>query len=501
MDIQIQHFINGKHTSGVNDRYGNIFNPSTGEVRGECAYGNADTLDRAVAIATEAGRKWAATSHSRRSQVIFKLRELVIEHTDELAELIGLEHGKTIEDAKGEIGRSIESIEFATNAAHLSKGEYLQNVGGGIDTFSIRQPLGVVGCIAPFNFPLMVPVFMATMAIACGNAVIIKPSEKVPSAAMRLSELWQEAGLPDGVWNVVNGDKEIVSAMLSHPKIAAISFVGSTRIGEQIYQQGCHYGKRVAAFTGGKNHMVVMPDADMEQAAVSFLSSAYGSSSQRCMAISLLLAVGEGTAERLLEKLVPKIKALKVGPFDDADADFGALVSAEAKETVEASISKALEQGATMVVDGRNVTIPGYEKGFYCGATLLDNVTTDMEMYKEEVFGPVRGLMRIADLDEAIRVTNTHEYGNGAVIFTRDGYSATRFFDEVVAGMIGINVPVPVPTGSFNFGGLRRSKFGEGHLFGPDAVRFFTHIKTMSQRWPSPEGALHDQSFAFPETK
>lgn len=501
MSINVQHYIDGKLVTGPNDQYGNIFNPSTGEIRGKCAYASAQTLDSAVTTAATAGRLWAATSHPRRSQVIYKLRELVIKHTDELAVLVGLEHGKTIEDAKGEIGRALEAIEFATNAPHLNKGEYLQNVGGGIDTFSIRQPLGVVGCIAPFNFPFMVPVFMATMAIACGNAVILKPSEKVPSAAMFLCDLWKEAGLPDGVWNVVNGDKEVVSAMLSHPGIAAISFVGSTKIGELIYQQGCHHGKRVAAFTGGKNHMVVMPDADMDQAAVSFLSSAYGSASQRCMAISLLLAVGEGTAERLLERLIPKIEALKVGPYNDTSADFGALVSAEAKQTVNAAIEQALADGATMLVDGRNLSIPGHENGFFCGATMLDNITTDMDFYKEEVFGPARGLMRVASLDEAINITNSHEYGNGAVIFTRDGHSATRFFDEVLAGMIGINVPVPVPTGSFNFGGLRRSKFGEGHLFGPDAVRFFTHIKTMSQRWPAPAAAVQDQSFAFPENK
>lgn len=499
MSILVEHYIGGRTVAGKNDSYGDIFNPSTGEIRGKCAYATAETLDHTVQVAAKAGKSWAATSHARRTQVIYNLRELILANIEEIAVLVGIEHGKTIDDAKGEIGRAIEAVEFATNSPHMNKGEYLQNVGGGIDTYSVLQPLGVVGCIAPFNFPFMVPVFMATMAIACGNAVILKPSEKVPSASMRLSELWKEAGLPDGVWNVVNGDREVVNAMLSHSGISAISFVGSTPIGEHVYQQGCAHGKRVAAFTGGKNHMVVMPDADMEQAAVSFLSSAYGSASQRCMAISLLVTVGEGTAERLLEKIKPKIEALKVGRYDDPKADFGPLVSAQAKATVEAAIERALADGAQMVVDGRGLEIAGNEAGYYCGATLLDHVTTDMEFYKEEVFGPARGILRVPDLNTAIEVTNSHEFGNGAVIFTRDGHTANRFFDEVLAGMIGINVPVPVPTGCFNFGGLRRSKFGEGHLFGPDAVRFFTHIKTMSQRWPAPAEHLRDESFAFPE--
>ncbi|MFG1374930.1 CoA-acylating methylmalonate-semialdehyde dehydrogenase [Xanthobacter oligotrophicus] len=491
------HYIDGTFSAGSGNRTGAVFNPSTGEEIYRCNYANKATVDQTVKAAAAAGRKWARQSQARRVQVIFKMRELVLANTDAIARTIGLEHGKTIDDAKGEIGRAVEALEFATNAAQVTKGEYSCNVGGGIDTYSIRQPVGVVGCIAPFNFPAMVPLMMGSMAVAVGNAVVLKPSERVPGASALISELWQQAGLPDGVWNVVNGDAEVVDAMLEHPGIAAISFVGSTRVGEYIYQKGCAHNKRVAAYTGGKNHMVVMPDADLEAAAAAFVSAAYGSASQRCMAISLLVAVGEETASKLRDLVVPMVRKLRVGAYDDTTADFGPVVTAAAKKTVEDAIQRAVAEGAELVVDG---SAAGADKpGFYVGASLVDHVTVDMQMWKEEIFGPVRGLMRVKSLDEAIEVVNAHEYGNGAVIFTRSGQAGQRFCADVEAGMLGVNVPVPVPVGHHNFGGLRRSKFGDAHMFGPDAARFYTKMKTISQRWPEPDAQEERAlSFAFP---
>ncbi|MCC5972008.1 MAG: CoA-acylating methylmalonate-semialdehyde dehydrogenase [Pararhodobacter sp.] len=482
----VKHFINGHPDAGFGKRHGPVYNPSTGEVLYQCLYGDAKTLDRAISVATEAGLSWGAASHAKRLEVTYRFRELIRENTDRMARLISIEHGKTIPDAKGEILRGLEAVEFATNAPHLTKGEYSRNVGGDIDVFTVREPVGVVGCIAPFNFPVMVPLMMATMAIACGNAVILKPSEKVPGSAILLGELWKEAGLPDGIWNVVNGDKEMVDGILDHPGIAAVSFVGSTPVGEYIYHRGTANNKRVACFTGGKNHMVVMPDADLESAANAFVSAGYGSASQRCMAISLLLPVGDETAERLLELIKPKIENMLVGPYNDPKADFGAVISGESKAAILRAIDVAEQEGATVVLDGRKLTVSGHEKGFYIGPTLLDRVTTKMEFYQKEVFGPARGIVRTASLEEAIAITNAHEFGNGAVIYTRNGEVARRFGMKVEAGMIGVNVPVPVPAGYFNFGGLRRSKFGESHLFGPDAARFYTKSKTISQRWPEP---------------
>ncbi len=490
------HFIAGRFEAG-SGRSGPVFNPSTGQEIARCAFADRQTLERAVAVATEAGRRWGRASHATRQAVIFKLRELMIANTDRLAEVIGREHGKTIADAKGEIGRAIEGIEFAVNAPHITKGEYAVNVGGDIDVFSQRVPVGVVGAITPFNFPIMVPAVMMTMAVSVGNAVVWKPSEKVPTAALEFARLWQEAGLPDGVFNVVQGDREVVDALLEHPGIAAVSFVGSTVVGEHVYQKGTSHNKRVACFTGGKNHMVVMPDADLDAAAAAFVAAGYGSASQRCMAVSLLLPVGEATAQRLRELVVHKTRALKVGPYDDPAADFGAVVSAESKRAVEAAIDNCLRQGGELVLDGRGLAVPGHPGGYYLGPTLFDRVTTDMHMYREEIFGPVRAIMRPVTLDEAIAITNANDYGNGSVIFTRDGKSAHRFTSEVESGMIGVNVPVPLPAAYFNFGGLRRSKFGEGHLYGPDAARFYTRLKTVSQRWPDPDPAAAALSLAF----
>ena len=484
-----RHYIGGAFVASSSGRSGAVFNPSTGAELYRTAYADRATVDEAVAVARKAGREWANASQAGRLAVIFRMRELLIRDTDKLAAICGLENGKTISDAKGEIGRALEAVEFATNAPQVTKGEYSRNVGGGIDTFSLRMPVGVVACIAPFNFPVMVPLMMASMAVATGNAVIVKPSERVPGASAMLSDLWAEAGLPAGVWNVVNGDAEAVDAILEHPGIPAISFVGSTRIGEYIYQKGCQHNKRVAAYTGGKNHMVVMPDADLEAAASAFVSAGYGSASQRCMAVSLLVCVGEQTAEKLVALVKTKIGGLKVGPYDDAAADFGPVVTKAARDAVEVAIQRSIEEGGELVIDGRGLTVAGHENGYYTGPSLVDRVTRDMQLWREEIFGPVRGIMRVSDLQEAIELVNAHEYGNGAVIFTRSGGAAHDFCEEVEAGMLGVNVPVPVPVGHHNFGGLRRSKFGDAHMFGPDAARFYTKMKTVSQRWPAPETA------------
>ena len=493
----IGHFIAGQPEAGTGRRTGPVFNPSTGQEIARCDYADRATLDRAVDVATQAGKRWGRASHAARQAVIFKLRELMIANLDLLAEVIGREHGKTIADAKGELGRAIEGIEFAVNAPHVTKGEFATNVGGDIDVFSMRTPIGVVGAITPFNFPIMVPAVMMTMAISVGNAVVWKPSEKVPTAALEFARLWKEAGLPDGVFNVVQGDKEMVDGILEHPGIAGVSFVGSTAVGEYVYQKGTSHNKRVAAFTGGKNHMVVMPDADLDAAASAFVAAGFGSASQRCMAVSLLLPVGQATADRLRELVIEKTKALKVGPYNDPQADFGAVVSAQSKQAVLQAIENCIKDGGELLLDGRSLQVPGHANGYYVGPTLFDRVTTDMQMYKEEIFGPVRAIMRPMTLDEAIAITNAHDFGNGSVIYTRDGKSAHRFMTEVESGMIGVNVSVPLPAAYFNFGGLRRSKFGEGHLYGPDAARFYTKIKTISQRWPDADQQAAPVSLAF----
>lgn len=497
MNKLIGHYISGRHITDT-QHSGPIFNPSTGEEIARCAYADTHIIDMAVDAATSANaKKWAKASHATRLQVIFKLRELMISKTNELAEIIGREHGKTIPDAIGEIGRAIEGIEFACNAPQVTKGEYARNVAGDIDVFSVRVPVGVVGCITPFNFPIMIPAVMMAMAVSVGNSIVWKPSEKVPSAALFFAELWKEAGLPDDIFNVVQGDKLAVDAILEHPEISAISFVGSTQIGEYVYQKGTAHNKRVAAFTGGKNHMVVMPDADLEAAANAFVSAGFGSASQRCMAVSLLVPVGAETATKLRELIVEKTKALKIGAYNDSTADFGAVISAQSKQSVLKAIDQSIADGAELLLDGRDFKHPEYPNGYYIGPTLFDHVTTDMAFYKQEIFGPARGIVRVNTLDEAIDVTNSHEFGNGSVIFTRDGKSAHRFFAEVESGMIGINVPVPLPISYFNFGGLRRSKFGEAHLYGPDAARFYTKLKTVSQKWPESNDDNQTISLAF----
>ena len=501
MTTQLHHFVGGERVPGRSGSSGDVFDPATGAVAAQCPYASAAEVDEAVRVATAAGAAWARTSIAGRLEVIFEFRARFAAAREELAELVSREHGKTLADSRAELQRSMESIEFACSMPELTKGEYSLNIGGSIDNFSVLQPLGVVGCIAPFNFPAMVPLMLGTMAVAVGNAVVMKPSERVPSAALRVAELWLEAGLPAGVWNVVNGDREAVEAIVRHPGIAAISFVGSTKVAEQVYVEGCRTGKRVMAFGGGKNHMVVLPDADLDLVADHFVGAGFGSAGQRCMALSLAVPVGERTADALLERLVPRIEKLRIGRWDDPAADYGPLITRAAQQSVQAAVEEGIEAGARVAVDGRALSVPGGENGFFVGGTLLDGVRPGMRFYDEEVFGPARGIVRAGDVDEAIRLVNEHELGNGVAIFTRDGWAARKFFESVDVGMIGINVPVPVPAGYHNFGGLKRSKFGEGHLFGPDAVRFYTKVKTMSMRWPEPKDGPAGAAFNFPTNR
>ncbi|MGE7768044.1 CoA-acylating methylmalonate-semialdehyde dehydrogenase [Peribacillus sp. NPDC096540] len=495
---KLTHFIGGEMRAGKSERFGNVYSPSTGEVINLCPYASVEDVNEIVNVAHEAFAGWKNTSVGKRVEVIHRFRSLLVEETDRLANIIGLENGKTIDDAKGEISRGIESVDFAINAPHMLKGEYSVNVGGNINAFSMKQPLGVVAAISPFNFPAMVPLGMTTMAVACGNAVILKPSERVPNAALFISELWKKAGLPDGIWSVINGDKEAVDAILKNQKVHAISFVGSTRVAEYIYHEGCRNNKRVAAFGGGKNHMIIMPDADLDQAVNAFLGAAYGSASQRCMAISAAMPIGEKTAEAFVTKLKTRVDELKVGAYNDENADFGAVITQESKNTIIKYIDESLEEGAELCVDGRNPEICETNKGFYLGATLLDHVTPEMKIYRDEVFGPARIVVRVNNLDEAISLVNNHEFGNGVTIFTESGAAARKFSEQIEVGMVGVNVPIPIPVGYHNFGGWKRSKFGEGHMFGPDTVRFFTKTKTVSERWPESKEIENKTDFSFP---
>ncbi|MBS4190287.1 CoA-acylating methylmalonate-semialdehyde dehydrogenase [Bacillus sp. FJAT-49705] len=497
---KLYHFIGGEKKEGKSDRYGKVFMPSTGELMALVPYATAEEVNETVEIAKKASIGWKKTSVGKRIEVLHRFRSFIVEETGKIAHLIGQESGKTISDAIGEISRGIESIDLAINAPHLLKGEYSVNVGGEINSYSIKQPLGVVAAIAPFNFPFMVPVAMTSMAVACGNAVILKPSERVPNTALYFSELWKKAGLPDGVWNIINGDKEVVDAILSHPDIPAISFVGSTRVAEYVYEEGCRHHKKVAAFGGGKNHMIIMPDADLDLAVNSFIGAAYGAASQRCMAISAAVPVGDKTAEVFVAKLKEKVEELKVGTFDDKSVDFGALITQEAKDTVIKYIDESIEEGAYLCVDGRNPKVEN-ENGFYLGATLLDHVKPHMRIYREEVFGPARIVVRVDSLEEAIELINNHEFGNGVTIFTSNGSAARTFTENIEVGMVGVNVPIPIPVGYHNFGGWKRSKFGEGHMFGPDTARFFTKSKTISERWPESKITDDQVAFDFPSNR
>lgn len=488
----IGHFISGRKSEGASGRTAGIFNPATGEQTGTVALASKAEVDTVVAVAAEAQRAWGATPPAKRAQVMFRFRDLLNRHIDELAPLLSAEHGKTLPDAKGEIARGIEVVEFVCGIPHLLKGEYSEQVANGVDSFSIRQPLGVVAGITPFNFPAMVPLWMYPVAIACGNAFVLKPSERDPSVVMRIAELLHDAGLPGGVFNVVNGDKEAVDALLDNPQVDGVSFVGSTAIGQYIYSRGTANGKRVQALCGAKNHMVIMPDADMDQAVDALMGAGYGSAGERCMAISVAVTVGDGTADRLIEKLAPRVQSLNVAPYSDSRSEMGPVITKESLDRIKSYIAEGEAAGAKLVVDGRNLKLQGYENGYFLGGCLFDNVTTDMSIYKNEIFGPVVSVVRAKGYHEAVDMIDAHEYGNGTAIFTRDGDTARDFFSRVKIGMVGVNVPIPVPVAYHSFGGWKRSLFGDHHIHGMEGVRFNTRLKTMTTRWPTGvrEGAV-----------
>lgn len=492
----IHHFINGKAVPGTSGRFGDVFDPNTGEVQAKVALASAAELADAVEIAKAAQPAWAAVNPQRRARVLFKFKTLLEDNIDELARLLSVEHGKVVADSKGDIQRGMEVIEFACGIPHLLKGEFTEGAGPGIDVYSMRQPLGVVAAITPFNFPAMIPMWMFGVAIACGNAVILKPSEKDPSVPVRLAELMLEAGLPEGILNVVHGDKEAVDAILDHDDIKAISFVGSSDIAQYVYSRGTANAKRVQAMGGAKNHGVIMPDADMDQVVRDLVGSAYGSAGERCMALPVAVPVGEGTADALIEKLLPEIENLVPGASTDPDAVYGPVVSKAHKEKVESYIQMGVDEGAELRLDGRGFTLQGHENGFFIGPSLFDKVTPDMRSYQEEIFGPVLQIVRANDLEEAAALASNHQYGNGVAIFTRNGLAAREFASKVNVGMVGVNVPIPVPVAYHTFGGWKRSAFGDSNQHGMEGVRFFTKIKTVTSRWPS--GEVADQAFVIP---
>ena len=494
---ELSHFIDGKLVSGSSGRFADVFNPATGEVQARVPLASVEELASAVATAKQAQIGWAAQNPQKRARVLMEFVRLLHRDMDKLAEALSREHGKTLADAKGDVIRGLEVAEFCIGAPHLLKGEYSEGAGPGIDMYSMRQPLGVVAGITPFNFPAMIPMWKFCPAIAAGNAFILKPSERDPSVPLMLAELMLEAGLPEGVLQVINGDKVAVDAILDHPEIMAIGFVGSTAIAEYIYSRGCANGKRVQCFGGAKNHMIIMPDADMDQAVDALVGAGYGAAGERCMAISVAVPVGEETADRLIEKMIPRVEALKIGPYTGgADVDFGPVVTAEAKARVLGLIDKGVEQGATLAVDGRGFKMQGYEDGFFVGACLFDNVTKDMDIYKTEIFGPVLSTVRAKTYEEALGLAMDHEYGNGAAIFTRDGDTARDFASRINIGMVGVNVPIPVPLAYHTFGGWKRSGFGDLNQHGPDAFRFYTRTKTVTTRWPS--GTKEGAEFSIP---
>ena len=483
---ELSHFINGKLVKGTSGRFADVFNPATGEVQAQVPLASPDEMAAAIASAAEAQVAWGATNPQKRARVMMEFARLITRDMDELAEALSREHGKTIPDARGDVQRGLEVVEFCIGAPHLLKGEFTDSAGRGIDMYSMRQPLGVVAGITPFNFPAMVPLWKLAPALACGNAFILKPSERDPSVTMMFGVLLKEAGLPDGVLQVVNGDKEAVDAILDNPTIQAIGFVGSTPIAEYIYSRGCATGKRVQCFGGAKNHMIVMPDADMDQAADALVGAGYGAAGERCMAISVAVPVGEETADRLVEKLVPRIERLQVGPYTAGDEiDYGPVVTAAAKANIERLVQSGIDQGAELVVDGRGFSLQGYENGFFVGPHLFDRVTRDMDIYKTEIFGPVLSTVRAKSYEDALSLVMDNEYGNGTAIFTRDGDTARDFANRINIGMVGINVPIPVPLAYHTFGGWKKSGFGDLNQHGPDAFRFYTRTKTVTSRWPS----------------
>jgi malonate-semialdehyde dehydrogenase (acetylating) / methylmalonate-semialdehyde dehydrogenase len=476
-----------------------VFNPSLGRQAREVGLATVAEVDLAVRAAQEAAPAWARLPALRRARVLFRFKELLDQNTKALARLVSAEHGKTLSDAEGEVTRGIEVVEFACGAPQLLKGEYSDSIGTGVDSFSLRQPLGVCVGITPFNFPAMVPMWMFPVALACGNTFVLKPSERDPSAALLMAALLKEAGLPDGVFNVVQGDKVAVDALLEHPQVAAVSFVGSTPIARYIHAQGTAHGKRVQALGGAKNHMVVMPDADLDAVTEALIGAAYGSAGERCMAISVVVAVGEATADAIVERLQKRVQTLKVGPSDGADIEMGPLVTQTHLDKVRGYVESGIQEGARLVIDGRNHRVPGHEQGYFMGATLFDAVRPDMRIYREEIFGPVLSQVRVPDYASAVRLINAHEFANGTAVFTRSGEVARSFAHDIEVGMVGINVPIPVPMAFHSFGGWRASLFGDHHAYGAEGVRFYTRLKTVTQRWPEPQSVRAD--FAMPTMK
>jgi malonate-semialdehyde dehydrogenase (acetylating)/methylmalonate-semialdehyde dehydrogenase len=494
---ELSHWINGQHVKGTSGRFADVMNPATGEVQARVPLASIAELDAAVADAAAAQPKWAAQNPQKRARVMMAFVQLINRDMDKLAEALSREHGKTIPDAKGDVQRGLEVVEFCIGAPHLLKGDFTDSAGPGIDMYSLRQPLGVAAGITPFNFPAMIPLWKMAPALVCGNAFILKPSERDPSVPLMLAELLKEAGLPDGILQVINGDKESVDAILDNPTIAGIGFVGSTPIAEYIYARGCANGKRVQCFGGAKNHMIIMPDADLDQAADALVGAGYGAAGERCMAISVAVPVGDETADRLMAKLIPRVEALKVGPYTAGkDVDYGPVITAAAKANIERLVQTGIDQGAELLVDGRNFNLQGYEDGFFVGPHLFDRVTKDMDIYKYEIFGPVLSTVRAQNYEEALALAMDNEYGNGTAIFTRDGDTARDFAARVNIGMVGINVPIPVPLAYHTFGGWKKSGFGDLNQHGPDAFRFYTRTKTVTARWPS--GIKEGGEFSIP---
>ena len=495
----IGHFIGGKTVKGASGRTGDVFDPNTGDVQAKVALASKSEVEAAIANAEAAQPAWAATNPQRRARVMFKFLELVNKEYDALAKLLSSEHGKTVPDARGDIQRGLEVVEFACGIPHLLKGEYTEGAGPGIDLYSVRQPLGVVAGITPFNFPAMIPLWKCAPAIACGNAFVLKPSERDPSVPMRIAELFLEAGLPPGILNVVNGDKEAVDTLLTDRRIQAVGFVGSSDIAQYIYATAAAHGKRAQCFGGAKNHMIVMPDADIDQAVDALIGAGYGSAGERCMAISVAVPVGKKTADLLMEKLIPRVESLKIGLSTDAQADYGPVVTKAALNRIRDYVDTGVKEGATLAVDGRGFKMQGYEKGFFMGGCLFDNVTSDMKIYKEEIFGPVLSVVRAKNYEEALRLPNEHDYGNGVAIYTRDGDTARDFVNRVQVGMVGVNFPIPVPLAYHTFGGWKRSGFGDLNQHGPHSILFYTKTKTITERWPS--GIKDGAEFVIPTMK
>ena len=492
----IHHFINGAAVPGTSGRFGDVYDPNTGKVQARVALASAGEVDAAIQKAVKAQVGWAAMNPQRRARVMFAFKALLEKHMDELAVLLSSEHGKVVADSKGDIQRGLEVVEFACGIPHLLKGDYTEGAGPGIDVYSMRQPLGVVAGITPFNFPAMIPMWMSAVALACGNAFILKPSEKDPSVPVRLGELLIEAGLPEGVFQVVHGDKEAVDTLLTHPDIRAISFVGSSDIAQYVYSTGTAHGKRVQAMGGAKNHGIIMPDADLDQVVKDMVGAAYGSAGERCMALPVAVPVGARTADAFIERMIDAARGLKVGVSTDAEAHYGPVISAAHKAKVESYIQMAVDEGADLKLDGRGLKLQGHEDGYFIGPTLFDHVTPAMKSYQDEIFGPVLQVVRAETLEEAAALPSQHAYGNGVAIFTRNGLAAREFVAKVNVGMVGVNVPIPVPVAYHSFGGWKRSAFGDTNQYGEDGVRFYTKVKTVTQRWP--DGDIGDQAFIIP---